>query len=90
MIAWNAGHTIRSIDDEALLTPVASAEEIPLCIHGTYASCAEKIQQTGLKAMSRNHVHCAAGMPGEGGVISGMRGNCDVIQPLQPFLVERD
>lgn len=29
--------------------------------------------------MSRNHIHFAPGMPKEEGVVSGMRGSCDVI-----------
>jgi len=29
--------------------------------------------------MSRNHVHLAADLPGEGGVISGMRASCELV-----------
>lgn len=29
--------------------------------------------------MSRNHIHFAPGMPKEEGVVSGMRGSCDLI-----------
>ena len=29
--------------------------------------------------MSRNHVHLAADLPGESGVISGMRASCEVV-----------
>ena len=32
----------------------------------------------GLCRMARNHIHFAAAMPGEDGVISGMRGSCQV------------
>ena len=29
--------------------------------------------------MTRNHIHFAKGLPGEDGVISGMRSSCDVL-----------
>ncbi|KAF9586580.1 tRNA 2'-phosphotransferase 1 [Lunasporangiospora selenospora] len=28
--------------------------------------------------MNRNHIHMAVGLPGENGVISGMRGSCNM------------
>ncbi|RYG53571.1 hypothetical protein EON66_08345, partial [archaeon] len=35
-------------------------------------------RDTGLKRMSRRHIHCAAGMAGADGVISGMRTSANV------------
>lgn len=37
-----------------------------------------KIGQYGLSKMNRNHIHMAHGLPGENGVISGMRQRCDL------------
>jgi len=32
----------------------------------------------GLSKMNRNHIHMAVGLPGENGVISGMRNKCNL------------
>jgi len=32
----------------------------------------------GLKVMNRHHIHCASGLYGQEGVISGMRATCDL------------
>ena len=47
-------------------------------IHGTYLEPLSLIMQSGLNRMARNHVHMAVGLPGDG-VISGMRGSCEVV-----------
>ncbi|XP_052768030.1 uncharacterized protein LOC128208509 [Mya arenaria] len=65
--------------DELDLQPIKSANEISTVIHGTYYKSWEMIQKTGLRRMNRNHIHFAAGLPGQGGVISGMRSSCEVI-----------
>ena len=75
----NQGHTIRAVQDAELLTELTDAASVPVCIHGTYHACIGAIMQRGLSRMTRNHVHFAAGLPDDpGGVISGMRGNCEV------------
>ena len=38
--------------------------------------------KSGLNKMARNHVHLAVGCPGKDGVISGMRGSCQVVIEL--------
>lgn len=48
-------------------------------VHGTFSKFWGSIKEGGLKRMTRNHIHFAPGMPKEEGVVSGMRGNCDVI-----------
>jgi 2'-phosphotransferase len=48
-------------------------------VHGTYLEAYDKIKETGLNKMGRNHIHMAIGYPGSDGVISGMRGSCEVI-----------
>lgn len=79
MIRANQGHSIELVDSEGLLKPILSAEEIPVCVHGTYLNCLESIKKDGLKRMKRNHVHFASGLSKDSGVISGMRGNCEVL-----------
>ncbi|XP_061173981.1 uncharacterized protein LOC133183065 isoform X2 [Saccostrea echinata] len=76
-IRANQGH---SVEVEGLeLTPITNAKEAPDVIHGTYFSSWEIIKEQGLHKMNRNHIHFAAGEPGENGVISGMRSSCEVI-----------
>ncbi|CAN0508785.1 unnamed protein product, partial [Ectocarpus sp. 8 AP-2014] len=36
------------------------------------------IREEGLRCMNRTHIHFAAGLPGESGVVSGMRKACKV------------
>ncbi|XP_052058809.1 uncharacterized protein LOC127699109 [Mytilus californianus] len=76
-IRANQGHTIEVEDLE--LKPLLSANEVSMVIHGTYYTSWEKIKHTGLSRMGRNHIHFAAGEPGENGVISGMRQSCEVM-----------
>lgn len=73
------GHTIKTIEDSELLTEVADPSEIPVCIHGTYKSVLPLILEHGLNRMKRNHIHMAGGIPGDDGVISGMRSSCQVV-----------
>ncbi|KAI8582943.1 hypothetical protein K450DRAFT_225582 [Umbelopsis ramanniana AG] len=73
-IRANQGHSLKAIKVELDLIK----EPLPICVHGTYTTNWNSIATQGLKRMSRNHIHFAAGMPGEHGVISGMRKSCDV------------
>ncbi|KAJ6839103.1 tRNA 2'-phosphotransferase 1-like [Iris pallida] len=79
LIRANQGHTISTISSECLLKPILSAEEIPVCVHGTYKKNLESILQSGLKRMGRLHVHFSSGLPTDGDVISGMRRNVNVL-----------
>ena len=81
-IRANQGHTMNHVQDAALLQRVESPEEVPVCIHGTYRKCRAAIERDGLSVMKRNHIHFAVGLPGEGGVISGMRRDSEVICEL--------
>ncbi|KNE71434.1 hypothetical protein AMAG_15668 [Allomyces macrogynus ATCC 38327] len=76
-IKANQGHSLKSVTDLDLtsLTPATVPATI---VHGTSRSAWEKIREDGLRPMSRHHVHCAKGLPGDSGVISGMRRACDV------------
>jgi 2'-phosphotransferase len=71
------GHSIATVDDTLLLVPIISPDEIPVCIHGTYLRSVDIILSSGLKRMSRNHIHMAVGV-GEG-VTSGIRKSVEVL-----------
>ncbi|KAG0233674.1 hypothetical protein BGW42_007260 [Actinomortierella wolfii] len=66
------GHSIKEVKEEGheLIT---DATQIPIAVHGTNMAAWELIEKEGLKRMNRNHIHMAVGLPGENGVISGMR-----------------
>eukprot|EP01051_Picozoa_sp_SAG22_P032139 SAG22_NODE_13398_length_408_cov_0.831715_1_plen_114_part_01 len=36
VIRANQGHTLRTVEDEALLTEIVDPAELPVCVHGTY------------------------------------------------------
>mmetsp|Transcript_11442 Transcript_11442/g.20820 ORF Transcript_11442/g.20820 Transcript_11442/m.20820 type:complete len:247 (-) Transcript_11442:19-759(-) len=86
-IRANQGHTIEGINEEELLVPItfsdnsqSSPDSPTTAIHGTYHKAWPAIlQSNGLSRMSRNHVHLAADLPGESGVISGMRASCELV-----------
>lgn len=61
------------------LEPLSVASVPEIVIHGTYRKHLDAILRDGLNRMSRDHIHMATGMPGESGVISGMRKSCEVI-----------
>lgn len=48
-------------------------------IHGTYYKVWPLIKKEGLKTMDRTHIHFAKGLPGSKGMISGMRGSCQIL-----------
>ncbi|KAK2567551.1 tRNA 2'-phosphotransferase 1 [Acropora cervicornis] len=73
----NQGHSMQVGDlDLELITDHTKA---PKVIHGTYRDCWEQIEVQGLSRMKRNHIHFAIGEPGEDGVISGIRGSCEIL-----------
>ncbi|XP_053179248.1 tRNA 2'-phosphotransferase 1 [Scomber japonicus] len=77
-IRANQGHSVQVMDLE--LKPVlAGAPDCPTeAVHGSYIRNWSSIQQQGLSRMKRTHIHLAPGLPGEDGIISGMRGDCDL------------
>lgn len=79
LIRANQGHTIKTVESESLLKPILSAEEAPVCVHGTYKRNLESILKSGLKRMERLHVHFSSGMPTDGEVISGMRRDVNIM-----------
>ncbi|CAN0921445.1 tRNA 2'-phosphotransferase 1 [Linum grandiflorum] len=71
LIRANQGHTVKVVESESLLRPILSADEVPVCVHGTYRKNLDSILQSGLKRMERLHVHFSCGLPTDGEVISG-------------------
>ncbi|XP_004643877.1 tRNA 2'-phosphotransferase 1 [Octodon degus] len=76
-IRANQGHSLQVPDLElvSLETPQALPQVL---VHGTYWKNWPSILLKGLSCQGRTHIHLAPGLPGDPGVISGMRRNCDV------------
>lgn len=79
LIRANQGHSVEVVETESLLKPILSADEIPVCVHGTYKKNLESILTQGLKRMNRLHVHFTSGLPSDGEVISGMRRDVNLL-----------
>ncbi|KAL6565860.1 hypothetical protein OROHE_004915 [Orobanche hederae] len=79
LIRANQGHSIQTVETESLLKPLLSPEEVPVCVHGTYEENLESILEGGLNRMNRLHVHFSCGLPTDGGVISGMRRDVNIL-----------
>lgn len=75
MIRANQGHSMKVAVKMAAIT---SPSDAPVVVHGTSRAAYASIKKSGLKPMGRQHIHFAAGLPGAGGVISGMRASCQV------------
>ncbi|KAI8353733.1 putative tRNA 2'-phosphotransferase [Mortierella sp. GBAus27b] len=71
------GHSIEEVA-ELGFEEITDAAQIPTAVHGTMFSKWRLIHEHGLSKMNRNHIHLAIGLPGEIGVISGMRNNTDL------------
>lgn len=70
---------MKEVKTEELLTKITDPNLYPCVVHGTFSKFWASIKATGLSKMARNHIHFAPGLPKEEGVISGMRGSCDMI-----------
>ena len=84
-IRANQGHSIKVVESASLLEPItlAAGNIPPRVLHGTYfAFWPAIVASGGLRAMGRNHVHCSSGEPGESGVLSGMRGDAELVVEL--------
>lgn len=63
LIRANQGHSLK-IESEGLLKPITLEDKPDAAIHGTtHAAWLLIVASGGLKAMARNHVHFAAGLP---------------------------
>lgn len=77
-IRANQGHSVQ-VKDLELRPVLAGSPDCPVeAVHGSYLRNWSSIQQHGLSCMKRTHIHLAPGLPGEDGVISGMRRDCDL------------
>ncbi|DAZ97121.1 TPA: hypothetical protein N0F65_010444 [Lagenidium giganteum] len=79
LIRANQGHTIKHVDEAALLTLITDASELPQCLHGTYVKFWDSILKKGLCRMTRNHIHLTTQEVTGGQVISGVRQSCDLL-----------
>ena len=78
-IRANQGHSIKGIKEDQLLNLISPSKLKDMTIiHGTNKDAWENIKHQGLSRMNRNHVHFAAGLPENDGVISGMRKSCQI------------
>lgn len=84
------GHSMKIVNTEELLTKITDPSLHPIVVHGTFSKFWGLIKEGGLKRMTRNHIHFAPGMPKEEGVISGMRGTCDVIIEIDLVAAMKD
>ena len=75
----NQGHSIGGLNPEDLLQRITNASEISNIVHGTFYNRWPSIRSSGLSRMKRNHVHLARGLPGDDGVISGMRNTAEIL-----------
>ncbi|KAI9785134.1 MAG: hypothetical protein M1839_000772 [Geoglossum umbratile] len=82
LIRANQGHSI-TIDSSSLLQPITpdSASIPEVVLHGTFYGAWDTILASGgMSKMGRNHMHFAAGVPGQdAGVISGMRADAQIL-----------
>ncbi|XP_022757072.1 tRNA 2'-phosphotransferase 1-like [Durio zibethinus] len=79
LIRANQGHTVTTVESESLLKQILAADEVQVCVHGTYKRNLESILESGLKRMKRLHVHFSSGLPADGEVISGMRRDVNIL-----------
>ncbi|XP_019500866.1 PREDICTED: tRNA 2'-phosphotransferase 1 isoform X1 [Hipposideros armiger] len=77
LIRANQGHSLQVPELE--LMPLETPQALPLMlVHGTFWQHWPSILLKGLSCRGRTHIHLAPGLPGDPGVISGMRPNCEV------------
>ena len=73
-IRANQGHSVANVEVE--MTPLTVETAPERAVHGTYNAAWPQIRTGGLNKMTRQHIHLARALPGESGVISGMRSSC--------------
>nr|XP_019573429.1 PREDICTED: tRNA 2'-phosphotransferase 1 isoform X3 [Rhinolophus sinicus] len=76
LIRANQGHSLQVPDLE--LIPLETQALPLMLVHGTFWRHWPSILLKGLSCQGRTHIHLAPGLPGDPGVISGMRPNCEV------------
>ena len=79
-IRANQGHTITTVDPEALMAPIESAADISVCLHGTYEDALVGILRSGgINRMARQAIQMAIGLPDDPLVRSGIRPSVDIV-----------
>ncbi|KAH0541361.1 hypothetical protein FGG08_004199 [Glutinoglossum americanum] len=82
LIRANQGHSI-TLESSSLLSPITrdSLDMPETVLHGTfYGAWPAILDSGGMSRMDRNHMHFAAGVPGQdSGVISGMRADAQIL-----------
>jgi RNA:NAD 2'-phosphotransferase (TPT1/KptA family) len=74
------GHSIKLVQSDQLLTPITHENRPEFAVHGTSGGNYALIHQSGyLDRMNRNHIHFAIKLPGESGLVSGMRSSSSVL-----------
>ncbi|XP_040827048.1 tRNA 2'-phosphotransferase 1 isoform X1 [Ochotona curzoniae] len=77
LIRANQGHSLQVPELE--LTPLETPQTLPqVLVHGTFWKHWPSILLQGLSCRGRTHIHLASGLPGDPGVVSGMRLSCEV------------
>jgi 2'-phosphotransferase len=79
LIRATQGHTIPSVNSDALMDRITDPDQVPLCIHGTYEEAWESIKQIGLYRMQRNNIHMSCGLIDDPKVTSGIRPSTEVL-----------
>ena len=91
MVGANQGHSKSigdAIDTNKLMVKITKPVE--LCVHGTYTNVLDEIKKTGLKNMTRTHIHFATGYTNDKQVISGARTDTNVFIEIDMELALRD
>uniref|UniRef100_A0A8D2DHT2 2'-phosphotransferase n=1 Tax=Sciurus vulgaris TaxID=55149 RepID=A0A8D2DHT2_SCIVU len=79
LIRANQGHSLQVGVPELELMPLETPQALPLVlVHGTFWKHWPSILLKGLSRQGRTHIHLASGLPGDPGIVSGMRPNCEV------------
>ncbi|XP_058161241.1 tRNA 2'-phosphotransferase 1 isoform X2 [Dasypus novemcinctus] len=77
LIRANQGHSLQVPELE--LMPLDMPQALPpVLVHGTFWKHWPSILLKGLSCQGRTHIHLAPGLPGDPGITSGMRPNCQV------------
>ncbi|PNJ38052.1 TRPT1 isoform 2 [Pongo abelii] len=77
LIRANQGHSLQVPKLE--LMPLETPQALPpMLVHGTFWKHWPSILLKGLSCQGRTHIHLAPGLPGDPGVISGMRPHCEI------------
>jgi 2'-phosphotransferase len=89
-IRANQGHSLQLVQDDELLSPLEDPSAVEKCIHGTYLRFWPSILDKGLCKMQRNHIHFAEREAVDEQVVSGMRGDCNLLLYLDFATAVRD